>query len=140
MSSLKVKIDKSRYRTELRTRGHYLIADEPGPFGTDLGPTPYDYLLMALGSCTAMTLRMYADRKGWDLHDVEVDLTQDRIHADDCDSCESEDGYVHSITKEIKFVGDLDQSQIERLLEISKKCPVHKTLEGEIRISERLVK
>lgn len=140
MSTVTVKIDRSKYKTEMSTRGHNLIADEPSPFGTDHGPTPYDYLLMALGSCTAMTVRMYADRKGWDLDDVEVNLTQSRVHADDCEACESTSGYVHSIEKEIRFVGNLDEKQLARLLDISKKCPVHRTLENEITISERMVK
>lgn len=139
MNTVTVKIDRSKYKTEMSTRDHNLIADEPSPLGTDHGPTPYDYLLMALGSCTAMTVRMYADRKGWDLKDVEVNLTQNRLHVDDCESCESTSGYIHSIEKEIRFVGNLDEKQLARLLDISKKCPVHRTLQKEIVISERMV-
>lgn len=139
MNTVLVKNTNERYRTELRTAGHYLIADEPAPAGTNLGPNPYEYLLMALGSCTAMTVRMYADRKGWELHDVEVNLSQERVHAEDCQDCESKEGFVHAIEKEIRFVGNLSDDQRARLLEISARCPVHKTLEGEIRIREKLM-
>ncbi len=113
---------------------HEIIADEPVPMGTDLGPNPYDFLLMSLGSCVAMTLRMYADRKGWDLQEVEVHLSQERVYHEDCENCESTEGYVHMITKKVKFRGDLDDVQRKRLVEISDKCPVNKTLLREIQI------
>ncbi len=81
MAQVITKIDRSKYKTIITTDNHQLIGDEPIPFGQDLGPSPYDFLLMALGSCVAMTLRMYADRKGWDLKEVEVHLDQSRIHS-----------------------------------------------------------
>ena len=135
MSTIIAKLDRSKYKTELSNGSHVLIGDEPKPIGTDEGPTPYDYLLMALGSCTAMTLRMYADRKNWELDEVEVRLTQERTHVKDCDDCESTEGFVHLIEKEIILTGNLDREQRMRLMEISERCPVHKTMENEIKIS-----
>jgi len=129
------KIDRSKYKTINEAGNHHLVADEPMPFGQDLGPNPYDFLLTALGACVAMTLRMYADRKGWDLEEVHVHLDQSRIYAKDCENCESEDGYVHIIEKKLKFIGELTKEQIQRLLEISDKCPVNKTLINEIKIT-----
>ena len=85
-----------------------------------------------------MTLRMYADRKGWDLEEVQVDLDQSRVYAKDCEDCESVDGYVHIIEKKLSFTGDLTEEQIQRLLEISDKCPVNKTLSSEIKINTLL--
>lgn len=139
MTQVSAKIDLSKYKTTLTNGRHQLLGDEPAPFGTDLGPTPYDYLLMALGSCVAMTLRMYADRKKWDLQEVEVHLSQERIHAKDCEDCESEDGYVHHIQKKVKLTGNLDEVQRARLLVIADKCPVNKTLLNEIKITTKEV-
>ena len=86
-----------------------------------------------------MTLRMYADRKGWDLQEVEIELDQDRRHAKDCENCESETGYVHFIQKRLRFKGNLDEQQKARLLEISDRCPVQKTLLNEIKIETSLI-
>ncbi len=132
MSEIIAKIGRSKYKTELTNGRHNLIGDEPEGFGTDQGPTPYDYLLMSLGSCVAMTLRMYADRKEWPLEEVEVHLSQERVHAKDCSHCEAREGFVHVIKKNIKLTGDLDEKQRNRLIEISDKCPVNKTLLNEI--------
>ena len=134
MTQVITKIDRAKYKTIVETGNHELVADEPAPFGQDLGPSPYDFLLTALGTCVTMTLRMYADRKGWDLEEVHVHLEQSRIYAEDCEDCESQDGYVHLIEKKLKFVGELTEEQIQRLLVISDKCPVHKTLSNEIKI------
>ena len=134
MTKIIAKIDRSRYKTSLSNGRHTLFADEPEPYGKDAGPTPYDYLLKALGSCMAMTLRMYADRKKWDLETVEIHLTQERVYHKDCEECESEEGYVHIIHKSIELSGNLDSEQKTRLLEMAEKCPVHKTLMGEIKI------
>lgn len=138
MAQVKVITGTEKYRTEMLTATHQLIADEPQPYGEDLGPNPYEFLLMAIGSCVGMTLRMYADRKGWDLQEVEIELDQDRRYAKDCENCESENGYVHFIQKRLRFKGNLDEQQQARLLEISERCPVQKTLLNEIKIETSL--
>lgn len=138
MSQVTARIGKDLYKTQLSTNKHSIIADEPDPLGTDIGPNPYDLLLMSLGSCVAMTLRMYADRKGWPLEAVEVQLSQERVHAKDCEQCKSDEGYVHFIEKRLKFEGPLTEKQIKRLLQISDRCPVNKTLTSEIKIENVL--
>ena len=139
MAQVIAKINRTKYKTILLAGDHEWISDEPQPHGKDLGPTPYDYLLAALGSCVAITLRMYADRKGWDLDQVEVHLDQDRIYAKDCEDCTSEEGYVHVIEKKLKLYGNLSSEQKQRLLEISDRCPINKTLLREIKIRSELV-
>lgn len=112
---------------------HRLTADEPTSYGgNDLGPSPYDFLLAALGTCISMTVRMYADRKQLNLRQVEVQLVHDKIHATDCDNCETETGRIDRIQGQIRLTGDLDQQQRTRLLEIAGKCPVHRTLHSEV--------
>ena len=126
--------------TEMEAGGHELVADEPTTLGgTDGGPTPYDYLLAALGGCTAMTLRMYADRKGWPLASVTVRLSQDRVHATDCEECETEEGRIDRIEREIELEGPLDEKQRQRLLEIADMCPVHRTIKTEALVENALV-
>ena len=134
MAQVVAKIGRSKYKTLITSGNHQIIGDEPAPFGEDLGPTPYDFLLIALGSCISMTLRMYADRKGWDMEEAEIELDQSRIYVKDCEDCHSQDGYVHLIEKKIKFTGNLTEQQRQRLMEISEKCPVYKTLTCEIKI------
>jgi putative redox protein len=125
------------FYTEITAGKHTLAADEPASVGgTDKGPTPYDYLLGALGSCTAMTLRMYADRKEWPLDSVTVRLSHGKIYADDCANCETETGKIDRIEREIELEGDLDDAQREKLLEIADKCPVHRTLTSETIIED----
>lgn len=127
-------------RTEVSAGGHALVADEPESLGgTDEGPNPYDYLLAALGGCTAMTLRMYADRKGWPLESVTVSLSQDRIHATDCEECETEEGRIDRIRREIELGGPLEEKQRRRLLEVADMCPVHRTLKAEVLVENSLV-
>lgn len=127
------------YRTEIQAGQHALVGDEPEEVGgDDSGPTPYDLLLSALGSCTGMTLRMYADRKEWPLDETIVRLSHDKIHAKDCESCETDAGKVDRITREIDVRGDLTATQRERLLEIANKCPVHRTLHSEIEVQSSL--
>jgi len=123
--------------TEISTGEHELVADEPTSLGgTNAGPNPYDYLLAALGGCTAMTLRMYADGKGWPLESVTVRLSQERIHATDC---EAEQGRIDRIKREVELVGSLDEKQRRRLLEIADMCPVHRTLNTEVLVEDSLV-
>jgi len=120
------------YAQEIRIGRHRVTADEPEPIGTDTGPSPYDLLLAGLGACTSMTVRMYAERKKWPLEKVTVTLQHSRIHAVDCADCETESGQVDRIERVIRFDGDLDDDQRQRLREIADKCPVHRTLHSEI--------
>jgi uncharacterized OsmC-like protein/pimeloyl-ACP methyl ester carboxylesterase len=128
---------RGRLAQEIRAGGHVLIADEPAGVGDDLGPTPYDLLLASLGACTAMTLRLYADRKGWPLAHVSVELRHDRIHAQDSD-CTTPPCRIERIERIVSLSGPLDDEQRRRLLEIAERCPVHRTLMGEKRIVTRL--
>ncbi len=124
-----------RYGNEVRVGRHALPADEPvGQGGKDSGPSPYDLMLAALGACTSMTLRMYAERKSLALEQVRVVLSHQRVHAADCADCESRDGQVSEIRREIHLRGDLSPTERARMLQIADRCPVHRTLEGEIRI------
>ena len=119
------------------SNSHFLRADEPTSYGgSDLGPSPYDLLLMSLGACTSMTLRMYANRKKLPLEDVSIKLLHERIHAEDCIDC---DGKIERITRRISLVGDLSEDERRRLLEIADKCPVHRTLENDPQIVTELV-
>jgi putative redox protein len=114
-----------------------LITDEPTAAGGDnAGPDPYTLLLAALGSCISMTVTLYARRKNWPLERVTVRLRQRRIHAQDCQDCQTNEGYVHRIERSVSFTGALNEEQLARLQEISHKCPVHKTLTSEIVIAD----
>lgn len=133
-----VVINRDGLRTEISAGDHSLLADEPaGLGGTGAGPTPYDYLVGALGACTAMTVRMYADRKDWPLESVTVRLSHEKIHARDCADCETQNGKIDRIEHEVELEGDLDEDQREKLLEIAAKCPVHRTLASETIIEDR---
>ena len=124
--------------TEVKANGHDLVADEPPALGgSDAGPTPYDYLLTALGSCTAITVRMYADRKGWPLDTVTVRVEHGRIHAKDCEECETKSGRIDRVELELELEGPLEAEQRERLREIADKCPVKRTLGSEMLIETR---
>ena len=127
-------------RTEISANGYTLVADEPASLGgTDEGPTPYDYVVGALGACTAMTVRLYADRKGWPLEAVNVRLNHQKIHARDCAECETESGRIDHLEVELELEGPLDDAQREKLAKIADMCPVHRTLQSETRIKTRLV-
>lgn len=123
--------------TELNANGHVLIADEPVsvPGGTDKGPSPYDLLGAALASCTSMTLKMYASHKKLPLTDVTVSVAHSRIHAEDCEHCDTKAGYIDRFDRFIDYSGELNDEQRERLLAIADKCPVHLTLHREVNIT-----
>ena len=125
----------SKFQQTIRAGRHTLTADEPvAAGGLDSGPNPYDLLLAGLGACTSMTLRLYADRKQLPLERVSVKLAHSRIHAEDCETCETKEGMLDRIDKEITVAGPLDEDARTRLLEIADKCPVNRTLKSEIDI------
>jgi putative redox protein len=127
MREATIRTRQGKFQQDVELGPHHFVADEPAESGgDDAGPAPHDFLLAALGACTSMTVKMYADRKGWPLTSVEVTLSQ------------AKEGAVHVIRRDIQLVGDLDAEQRARLLEIANKCPVHKTLSGEIRIESAL--
>jgi uncharacterized OsmC-like protein len=120
---------------EIISGSHHLVADEPVAVGgLDSGPGPYDLLLAALGACTSMTLRLYADRKQLPLARVQVRLRHYRIYATDCAECETKEGMIDHIDREITLEGELGVEQRARLMEIADKCPVHHTLKSEVNI------
>ena len=128
-----------RFQQRVTAGRHRFLADEPAGVGDDTGPTPYDLLLAGLGTCTSMTLRMYADRKGWPLEHVEVRLAHHRIHADDCADCESSSGLIETVDRTIELHGPLTEEQRSSLLAIADRCPVHRTLTADVHIRTRLV-
>ena len=124
----------------IHTRDLAFTSDEPlDKGGTNIGPNPYDLLLASLGACTSMTLKMYAGRKEWPLESVRVTLRHSRIHAKDCEDCDKETGMIDVIEKDLQLDGALTSEQRERLLQISARCPVHRTLLNEIKIRSELV-
>jgi uncharacterized OsmC-like protein/fermentation-respiration switch protein FrsA (DUF1100 family) len=130
----------SKFQQAVTVGPHHLTADEPvAAGGQDTGPGPYDFLLTGLGACTSMTMRMYADRKSLPLERVTVTLKHSKIHAEDCGECETREGMLDQIEREISIEGALDGEQRKKLMEIADKCPVHRTLHSEIRIVTRAV-
>jgi putative redox protein len=124
----------------VRAGRHVLVADEPVAVGgDDAGPGPYDYLLAALGACTSMTMRLYAERKGIKAERFSIHLAHHRIHAEDCSDCETKEGNIGEITRDITIEGDMPEAARARLMEIADRCPVHETLTHEIKIRSRLV-
>ena len=128
-----------RLRQRIEAGRHVLVADESREAGgRDAGPDPYALLLAALGACTSMTLRLYADRKGWPLEGVSVRLDHERIYERDCAECETGEGQISRIRRVVALSGPLSAEQRARLLEIAERCPVHRTLVGPVRIETRL--
>lgn len=128
-------VGNAGFRTDLQTNAHTWVADEPVSVGgTNEGPTPYEYLLSALGSCMVMTLRFYANRRGWPLEGAQVQLRSGRSHAADCEQCPKEKVGIARIERRIKLSGPLTDDQRARLLEIADRCPVKQTLERGIKV------
>ncbi|MEQ9104230.1 MAG: alpha/beta fold hydrolase [Rhodothermales bacterium] len=135
-------LDRSHYRTEIVASGHVLVADEPESLGgTNEGPSPYDLVSAGLAACTAITLRMYADRKEWPMEQVQVEVVHEKMHAEDCDcGRDASMGRIDVMDRKIHLHGDLSDEQRQRLLEIANKCPVHRSLdEGKVAVRSRLV-
>ncbi len=128
--------EEEPFKTTLTAGRHEMISDEPETVdgGNDQGPDPYDYLLMSLGSCTVMTVKMYARRKEWPVENIYLELRHNKRHDEDCENCEEKTSKIDVIEKELIVEGDLSQEQLDRLLDISKKCPVHRTLLSDIKI------
>jgi uncharacterized OsmC-like protein len=119
---------------------HQIVSDEPIDVGGgDAGPNPYDLLAAALGTCTSMTILLYARRKGWPVEGVTVRVRHQKIHARDCADCETREGKVDQMERQVQLRGALSDEQRQRLLEIANKCPVHRTLTSEIQIRTSLV-
>jgi uncharacterized OsmC-like protein len=130
----------SRFDQVLLDGRHLLHADEPASAGgRDVGPGPYELLLMALGACTSITLRMYADRKQWPPEHVIVRLRHQKIHAADCEDCESKDALIDRIDRRIELIGTLDAERRDRLLKIANVCPVHRTLTSKVDVRTELI-
>ncbi|HVG24314.1 MAG TPA: OsmC family protein [Thermoanaerobaculia bacterium] len=128
-------VGPSGFRADITAGLHTIIADEPVALGgTGLGATPYELLLSALGACMAMTLRMYADRKGWPLESARVHLRTAAAHEKDCESCETEEVGIPRVARRIDLVGPLTDEQRKRLLQIADRCPVKQTFEKGIKI------
>jgi putative redox protein len=135
-----VRASAKGFAQEITVAGHRILADEPRDLGgTDTGPSPYDLLVSALGACTSMTVSLYARRKQWPLESVTVRLRHSKVHAADCAECETKNGMLDRIERDLELEGDLSEEQRARLLEIANKCPVHRTLTSEIDIRSRLV-
>ncbi|HIC81350.1 MAG TPA: OsmC family peroxiredoxin, partial [Kiloniellaceae bacterium] len=124
-----------RFTQAIAAGPHHLRADEPESYGgLDSGPSPYDLVLAGLGACTSMTIRMYAEHKKLPLEKVRVTLTHGKIHAVDCEECETKEGKIDRIERAIEITGNLDDSQRQRMLAIADRCPVHRTLESEVQV------
>lgn len=133
---------EDKFTTQIKAGKHFFMADEPESYGgQDFGPSPYDFVSSGLASCTAMTIRMYADQKKWKVDEVNVHIEHSKVHAEDCGACENANSAkIDRFTRVVELIGELDESQRLRLLEIANKCPVHKTLLSSIDIKTELKK
>src|SRR5437763_667623 len=128
------------FAQEIEIGSHELFADEPVSYGgTDTGASPYDLILAALGACTSMTIGLYARKRSWPLEKITVSLKHSKIHAKDCEECETKEGKIDRIELDIQRTGSLTEEQRAKLMEIAAKCPVHQTLTSEINIKSRLI-
>lgn len=131
-------LDEGPFLTEILAGEHSIIADEPVEYGgTNFGPSPYELVTSGLGACTAMTIKMYLDRKGWPVEEIKVHLNFDNKHMEDCENCENEDRKIGKFERIIEIKGELDDKQRARVMMIANKCPVHKTLEQGVTITTR---
>ncbi|MGD2132376.1 MAG: OsmC family protein [Maricaulaceae bacterium] len=138
--ALVVETGDGLYQNRVSVDGHVFLADEPlEAGGMDTGPDPYDLLAASLGACKSMTMRMYAQRKSWPLTRAQVRVVHAKVFAKDCEDCETDHGSIDEFRVEIELTGDLDDEQRARLIEISERCPVHRTLQGEIKIRTQAV-
>lgn len=140
MAEILARLDDG-YTTTITAGNHAFLADEPQAVGgADEGPNPYELLAAALGACTAMTLRMYANRKEWPLQSVEVRVSHDKVYVRDCEECEGDpNARVDRFRRTISVLGPLEPDQVERLKEIATRCPVHRTLaEGNVTITDEV--
>jgi putative redox protein len=139
MSRTVVTKGSSGLRQTVAVGPHQLLADQQkGAGGNDEGPDPYEYLLVALGTCTNMTVRMYADRKQWPLREVRTAVSHVRSYGADCEDCEQSGAMVDRIERQITLLGELSEEQRNRLLQIAERCPVHRTLTSKIAIHTAL--
>ena len=130
--------DAQGFAQKIQAGAQQLTADEPVSFGgTESGPSPYDLILAALGACTSMTIGLYARKRKWPVEEITVSLRHSKIHARDCDDCETKDGRIDRINMEIHIAGSLTDEQRSKLMEVAGKCPVHQTLTSEINIKTR---
>jgi uncharacterized OsmC-like protein/predicted alpha/beta hydrolase family esterase len=135
---VKVRLFGDSYTSEVKTPYHHLLADEPKDVGgANLGPTPYDLLMASLGACTVMTLKMYTQRKGWDLKEINVYLDHDKVHKEDSEDFDKKGSKVSRFTRSLEIKGDLNEEMKDKLLEIANKCPVHRTLHEDIIIETK---
>lgn len=131
---------KEKFTTEIKADQHRLVADEPESFGgNDFGPSPYQLLASGLAACTVMTLKLYVERKKWDLREVFCHIRHEKTHLEDCVNCEDPKSKIDKFTREIELIGELNNEQKMKLVEIADKCPVHRTLEGKAHIETKLL-
>ena len=137
--SVKVSGPVKGFRTEVEVGSHRLVVDEPiAVGGADNGPTPYEFLLAGLGACTAMTLRLYADKKKWPLERANISLIHRKVHAQDCVDCVTKPAKMDVVDRVITLEGALSEEQRAKLLEIAERCPVHQTMQTRIQVNTRL--